>query len=102
MTKIQTTTRPDFVCPEVWTKIGKAAQNRAKQEWAKRNGSSTMLEDMRGIYFVDPHNEEYKQLLKRKKSEVKTGKTCRVKTRFIGQTERRDPWQPPCGCKAGN
>ena len=25
--KIQTTTRPDFLWPEVWTKIGKAAQN---------------------------------------------------------------------------
>ena len=27
LTKIQTTTRPDYVWPEVWTKIGKAAQN---------------------------------------------------------------------------
>ena len=35
LTKIQTTTRPDHVCPEVWTKIGEAAQNREKQEWAK-------------------------------------------------------------------
>ena len=43
--KIQTTTRPDHVWPEVWTKIGKAAQNREKQEWAKENQSSTMLED---------------------------------------------------------
>ena len=33
--KIQTTTRPDYVWPEVWTKIGKAAQNREKQEWVK-------------------------------------------------------------------
>ena len=35
-TKIQTTTRPDYVWPEVRTKIGKAAQNREKQEWEKR------------------------------------------------------------------
>ena len=26
---------PDHVWPDVWTKIGKAAQNREKQEWAK-------------------------------------------------------------------
>ena len=32
LTKIQTTTRPDHVWPEVWTKIGKAAQNLEKQE----------------------------------------------------------------------
>ena len=75
-------------------------QNRSGQ---KRNRSSTMLENMRGIYFVDPHNEEHKQILPpKKKREVKTGKTCRAQARFIGQTERRDLWQPPCGCKAGN
>ena len=28
--------RPENVCPEVWTKIVKVAQNREKQEWAKR------------------------------------------------------------------
>ena len=32
--KIQATTRHDHVCPEVWTKIGKAAQNQEKAEWA--------------------------------------------------------------------
>ena len=35
LTKIPMTTRTDYVWPEVWTKIGKAAQNRKKQEWAK-------------------------------------------------------------------
>ena len=30
LTKVQTTTRPDYVWPGVWTKIGKAAQNREK------------------------------------------------------------------------
>ena len=32
--KVQTTTGPDHVWPEAWTKIGKAAQKREKQEWA--------------------------------------------------------------------
>ena len=32
LTKIQTTTRLDHVWPEVWTKIGKAAQNREKHK----------------------------------------------------------------------
>ena len=49
LTKVQTTTRPDHACPEVWSKIGKAAQNREKQEWAIER---PMLGD-RGIYFVD-------------------------------------------------
>ena len=33
LTKVQTTARPDHVWPQVWTKIGNAAQNREKQEW---------------------------------------------------------------------
>ena len=33
LTKVQTTSRPNHVWPEVWTKIGKTAQNREKQEW---------------------------------------------------------------------
>ena len=33
LTKVQTISRPDHVWPELWTKIGKAAQNREKQEW---------------------------------------------------------------------
>ena len=40
LTKIQTTSRPDHVWPEVWTKIGKAAQNREKQEWKKREAQT--------------------------------------------------------------
>ena len=45
LTKIQTTTRPDHVWPEIWTKIGKAAQNREKRNGQKQNQGSTMLED---------------------------------------------------------
>ena len=34
LTKTQATTRPDHVCPEVWTKIGEGTLNREKQERA--------------------------------------------------------------------
>ena len=34
LTKIQTTSRPDHEWPDAWTRIGKAAQRREKQEWA--------------------------------------------------------------------
>ena len=36
LTQIQTTTRPHYVWPEVWTKIGKAAQNREKAGMGER------------------------------------------------------------------
>ena len=44
LTKIQATTRPDDVWPEVRTKIGEAAQNRENKNGKTRSQSSTMLE----------------------------------------------------------
>ena len=64
VTKIQTTTRPDYVWPEVWTKIGKAAQNREKQEWAKEKPKLDNARKMRGIYFNDPDDTEHVEILK--------------------------------------
>ena len=56
ITKVQTTTRPDYVWPEVWTKIGKAAQNREKQEWSREKPKLDDARKLRGIYFIDPDN----------------------------------------------
>ena len=39
LTNVQTT-RPDHVGPEARTKIGKVCQNRAKQEWKKREAQT--------------------------------------------------------------
>ena len=53
LAKIQANTRPDHVWPEVWTKIGKAAQNREKQEWAKEKPELDNARRLRGIYSMD-------------------------------------------------
>ena len=58
LTKIQTTTRPDYVWPEVWMKIGKAAQNREKQEWAKEKPKLDNARKLRRICFIDPNDKE--------------------------------------------
>ena len=64
LTKIQTTIRPDHVWPEFWMKIGKAAQNREKQEWAKKKSKLDNARKLRGIYFIDPDDKEYSEILK--------------------------------------
>ena len=40
--------------PEAWTKIGKAAQKREKQEWANEKPELDNARRMRGTYFLDP------------------------------------------------
>ena len=72
LTKIQTTTRPDYVWPEVWTNIGKPAQNREKQERAKEKPKLDNARKLRGIYFIDQDDREYSEHLKKRKK--KTGK----------------------------
>ena len=61
LTKAQTTTRPDHVWPEVRTNIGKAAQMREKQEWAKEKRKLDNARRIRGIFFVDPEDEYIKK-----------------------------------------
>ena len=64
LTKVQSTTRPDHGWPEVWTKIGKAAQNREKQERAKEKPKLEHARRLRAIYFIDPHDQDYKETFK--------------------------------------
>ena len=64
LTKVQTTTRPDHVCPEVWTKNCKAAQNREKQEWKNEEPKLDNARRLRGNYFTDPDDQDHKETLK--------------------------------------
>ena len=84
LTKVQATTGPDNVRPEVWTQIGKAAQKREKQEWANEKSKLDNARRLRGIYFIDPDDEEYKEILTPKKTRGENWKdlwhqSCRVK-----------------------
>ena len=64
LTKVQTTSRQDHARPEVWTKIGKAAQNREKQEWKHEKPKLDIARRLRGIYFIDPDDQDYRETLK--------------------------------------
>ena len=82
LTKIQTT-RPDHVWPKVLTKIGKAAQNREEQEWAKGKTEARqwILEDWEEFILIDPDDKEYSKKFKnaRRKLErpLATAMPCR-------------------------
>ena len=67
LTRVQTTTRPDHVWPEVWTKIGKAAQTREKQEWAKEKTKKSNARKTERIYFHDSDDREYSEFHKKSK-----------------------------------
>ena len=85
LTKVQTTKRPDHVWPEVWTNIGKVEQNREKQEWENEKPKLDNARRPRGIYFIDPDDQEYKVTLKkaRRKFERPVDAAVPCKRRFI-------------------
>ena len=60
LTKSPTTTRPDHEWPEARTRIGKAAQRREKHEWALEKPKLENARSLRGIYCIDPSDEEYR------------------------------------------
>ena len=72
LTKVRTTTRPDHTWPEVWAKIGEAAQNREKHEWNNEKPKVDNARRLRGIYFIDLDDEEYKETLKNARRKSKT------------------------------
>ena len=79
LTKVQTTATTDHVWPEVWMKIGKAPQNREKQEWKNEKPKLDNARRLRGIYFIDPDDQDYKETLKKIRGE-----------------NWKDLWQQPC------
>ena len=58
LTKVQTTTRPEHAWPEVWTKNGKAAQNREKQEWKNEEPKLDNARRLGGTHFIDPDDQD--------------------------------------------
>ena len=61
LTKIQTTSRPDHIWPDAWTRNGKAAQRREKQEWAIEKPNSYTREE---FILLIPSDEEHKDIVK--------------------------------------
>ena len=76
LTKIQATTRPDHVWSELCTKIGKAAQNQEKQEWAKEEPKLDTARRLGGIYLIDPDDEEYTEILRELERPVAPAMPC--------------------------
>ena len=58
LTRKQTTSRPDTLWPEVWKDMSEASKRREKQKWAIEAPKLNNAGKLRGIYFIDPDDEE--------------------------------------------
>ena len=55
---------PENLWSEVWSKMGKAAQKKERQEWANEKAKLDNARRSRGIYFTDPEDGELKETIK--------------------------------------
>ena len=64
LTRIQTTSRPDNVWPDMWKHMSDAANRKAKQKSAVEKPKLNNARQLRGIYFIDLEDDEFKLTMK--------------------------------------
>ena len=61
-TKIQTTSRPDTLRSEIYKDMSDASKRTEKQKWAVEKPKLDNARKLRGIYFIDPDDGEFKDM----------------------------------------
>ena len=74
LAKRQVTSRPDHLWPEHWIKLGRNAKLKEKHKWSNEKPKLDIARRSRGIYFIDPEDMEFKEIIK-KKNKKKIGNT---------------------------
>ena len=72
LTRKQLTSRPDHLWPELWDKMGKDAKLKEKQKWSNEKLHLENARKLRGIYFIDPEDTEFKETIKNARKKLET------------------------------
>ena len=72
LTKRQATSRPDHSRPELWRGLARNAKLREKHKWPIENPKLDNARRLRGIYFIDPKDKEFKETNKNARKKLET------------------------------
>ena len=72
LTRKQLTSRPDHLWPELWKQMGKNAKLKEKQKWSHDKLHLDHARKLRGIYFTDPEDKEFKETIKNARKNLET------------------------------
>ena len=72
LTRKQLTSRPDHLWPELWKSMGKHAKLKKKQKWSEEKLHLENARKLRGIYFIDPEDTEFKETIKNARKKLET------------------------------
>ena len=82
LTRKQLTSRPDHLWPELWKSMGKHAKLKEKQKWSEEQLHLENARKLRGIYFIDPEDTEFKETIKNARKKLETsvapGMPCKI------------------------
>ena len=72
LTKRQAASLPDHLWPELWRGVSKNAKLREKHKWAIDKPKLDNARRLRGIYFVDPEDMEFKEIILNARRKLET------------------------------
>ena len=72
LTRKQLTARPDHSWPELWIKMGRNAKLKEWQKWSIEKPKLSNARRLRGIYFIDPEDKEFKETIKNARKKLET------------------------------
>ena len=72
LTRKQLTSRPDHLWPELWIKLGTSAKMKERQKWSNEKPKLDNARRLRGIYFIDTEDKEFKDTIKHARKKLET------------------------------
>ena len=67
LTRKQTTSRPDTLWPEIWRDMSDTSKQKKEAKVGyRKNGGFDIARKLRGIYLIDPADEEFKDVMKKR------------------------------------
>ena len=72
LTRKQLTSRPDYLWPVLWKKLGRNSNLKEKQKWSNEKPKLDNARRLRGIYFIDPEDKEFKETIKNARKKLET------------------------------
>ena len=83
--------KPDLSWQELWTKLARDAKLREKQKWAIEQPKLDNAGRLRGIYFIDPEDKEFKETIRNARKNGNTNGSSHALQDMQEKQEWRDP-----------
>ena len=91
VTRKQLSSRPDHLWPELWKSMGKHAKLKEKQKWSNEKFHLENARKLRGIYFIDPEDKEFKETIKNARQKLETSVVpavpCKITKKSCGRAD---------------